>query len=299
MQTLEALARRIGTTEELRSVVRTMKTLSAVSIRQYETAAAAIAEYQRTIELGLQIVLGRHRQAERPPAEPDGPVTVLLFGSDHGLCGRFNDQTVDMAFERLRHDGLDPAACRWLVLGARAEGRLEAAGLAPLACYRLPGSVDGLTDTVATILVQLDALQREHAFGRALMFHNRSIDRTSPVPRLTRLLPLDERYLRALARRPWTSRCLPDFSMEVADLFSALLRQYLFSVVYRAGAESLAAEHATRLLAMQSAERNIAETLDEMNADYRRERQADITSELLDVVAGYRAASARAAEPTR
>jgi len=55
MQTLEALRKRIGTTGELRGIVRTMKSLSAVSINQYETAGAAIAEYRRTIELGLQI----------------------------------------------------------------------------------------------------------------------------------------------------------------------------------------------------------------------------------------------------
>ena len=66
MEMLEALTKKISTIENLKSVVRTMKSLSAVSIRQYETAEAAIAEYHRTIELGLQVVLRANPQITKP-----------------------------------------------------------------------------------------------------------------------------------------------------------------------------------------------------------------------------------------
>jgi len=291
MQTLETLHKRIRTAKDLRSIVRTMKSLSAVSIFQYETARAAIAQYQHTIELGLQIALRKRPPSNRSSVEAGTRAAILLFGSDHGLCGHFNDQIVSFALKSLRQECIEPSSCPWLVVGARAEARLAAHGATPSVCYFLPGSIEGLTDTVATLLVELDALQQEEAFDRAVMFYNQRHQRIVSVPQMRRLLPLDHLYLRALSRQPWDSRSLPTFTMDADRLFSALLQQYLFAMVYRAGAESMAAEHATRLSAMQTAERNIAEKLEEMNADYCRERQSAITAELLDIVSGYQAVS--------
>jgi F-type H+-transporting ATPase subunit gamma len=77
--------------------------------------------------------------------------------------------------------------------------------------------------------------------------------------------------------------------MNDADLFASLVRQHLFVAIFRAGVESIASEHATRLASMQAAERNIDEHLDEMNAEFRRKRQQTITEEMMDVVAGYEA----------
>lgn len=289
MQTLEALGKRIRTTEDLKAIVRTMKSLSAVSIHQYETAGAAIAEYHDAIELGLQIALRARPPGEYASTADAGRLAVLIFGSDHGLCGRFNTQVVDFALERLANEGVEPGSCLWMVVGSRAEARLEARAQTASVCYFLPGSVDGLTQTVAKVLVKLDTWQQEEAFERAVLFYNHREEGNFAVPRMTRLLPLDPRYLRALAHKPWASRTLPTYTMDAGRLFSALVQQYLFVTIYRAGAESMAAEHATRLSAMQAAERNIAGKLEEMSADYRHERQSAITAELLDIIAGYEA----------
>lgn len=289
MQTLDVLGRRIRTTESLGSIVRTMKSLSQVSIHQYEIAASTIAEYHRTIALGLQMVI-----RTQPPSEPREPMTakrvaVLLFGSDHGLCGRFNDQVVDFALQRLDAKGIAPESRLWLVVGARAEARLEARRQTASTCYFLPGSVSGLAETTGSILVKLDRWREEGAFDRAVVFHNCREDMGVPVPRERQVWPVDPDYLGSLARKPWESRCLPMYSMDSRALLSALIRQHLFVTIFRAGADSLSAEHAARLAAMQAAERNIVEKLQEMNADYRRERQNAITAELLDIVAGYEA----------
>jgi F-type H+-transporting ATPase subunit gamma len=77
--------------------------------------------------------------------------------------------------------------------------------------------------------------------------------------------------------------------MEPQRLFSSLLRQYIFVSIFRACAESLASEYASRLAAMQAAEKNLEERLDEVTGRYRWLRQNVITSELLDVVAGFEA----------
>jgi F-type H+-transporting ATPase subunit gamma len=80
--------------------------------------------------------------------------------------------------------------------------------------------------------------------------------------------------------------------MEGARLMSWLVQQRLFVVLYRALAEALASEHASRLAAMQAAERNIEDRRDDLQHLYRLRRQETITRELLDVVSGYEAVNA-------
>jgi F-type H+-transporting ATPase subunit gamma len=86
---------------------------------------------------------------------------------------------------------------------------------------------------------------------------------------------------------------LPLFSMDRDQLFSALIRQYLFVSLFRACAESLASENASRLAAMQGAERNIEERLEELQTQFHQQRQMTITEELLDIVAGFEALSGK------
>jgi F-type H+-transporting ATPase subunit gamma len=103
------------------------------------------------------------------------------------------------------------------------------------------------------------------------------------------LLPLDKEWFQGLAKRKCASRSIPTFTMDWNDLFSSLIRQYLFFSLYRALIESLASENASRLASMQKAEKNIEERLNELHIQYHHTRQDSITMELLDVVTGFEA----------
>jgi len=84
---------------------------------------------------------------------------------------------------------------------------------------------------------------------------------------------------------------VPIFRMDCNRLFSSLIREYLFVSLYRAFAESLASENASRLASMQNAEKNIEEQMQDLNVQFHRTRQMTITEELLDIVAGFEALS--------
>lgn len=283
MRTLEELQKQIETTEDLRSIVRTMKALAAVSIHQFEHAAASMAEYERTVKLGLQALL-RHPKAPRIQTYPGtGARGVVVFGSDHGLCGRFNDQIVALALDQL----CDADKCHLVAVGLRAAARLEALGQPVDTRLTLPGSVNGIQETVQAILLTVDRWRTEHGVSRVTLCHNRRTEEAFATPRKRVLLPLDVERLRQLAREPWPSRALPMFTMAPERLLSALVRQLLFGSLFQACTESLVSEHASRLAAMQAAEGNIADRLDEMHAEFRRRRQQSITEELLDVVTGF------------
>jgi F-type H+-transporting ATPase subunit gamma len=75
--------------------------------------------------------------------------------------------------------------------------------------------------------------------------------------------------------------------MDLQRSLSSLIREHLFVTIFRAGAESMASEHVTRLASMQAADRNIQQHLEEMTGTFRRRRQQDITEELIDITAGF------------
>ncbi|MBC7285335.1 F0F1 ATP synthase subunit gamma [Hoeflea sp.] len=289
METLESLSDALDTTRDIQAIVRTMKALSSVSIRQYEHAEAAMADYARTVELGLMAVLRQRGIAGLPLAGSDGGAgseALIVIGSDRGLCGGYNDKITRFARSRMEDGPLELG-----VIGARVAARFEADGV-PLAFgLTQPGSVEGLSRLVQGIIVQIDRWTRTRSVGQVLLVHNRREGRNTAKPRAHRLLPLPDSYLRKLAQADWPGRSLPLFRMDPDRLVSWLVQQRLFVVIYRALAEALASEHASRLAAMQAAERNIEERRDGLQQLYRQRRQETITRELLDVVSGFEAVS--------
>jgi hypothetical protein len=104
-----------------------------------------------------------------------------------------------------------------------------------------------------------------------------------------RLLPLDATWQQGLAKVPWPTKTLPEVTGGGTATLRALLREYLFISLFRACAESLASENASRLAAMGPADKNIDESLETLHGTCYRLRQAGIDEELFDVIAGFEA----------
>ena len=290
MQTIQGLKRKIDSTEDLQSVVKTMKSLAAVNIRQYEQATRALRDYYRTVELGLQVVLKEHSGARLTlKKEAEGRVGAVIFGSDQGMAGSLNEQIVDHALDTLQEAPGRKEGPVILAVGERVFGKLEEAGRSVSDTFHVPGSVSGIIPYVQEIVMRIETWRDEYGVDRIFLFHNRPTSRAGFRPTTVRLLPLDRKWLERLGDRTWDSRSLPDFTMDPEDLVSALVREYLFVSIFRAFAESLASENASRLASMQGAEKNIGARLAERNTQYNQQRQMSITEELLDIVAGFEA----------
>ncbi len=293
-----ALRRQIGSASDLKSVVRTMKASAASAIGQYERSVAAIADYARTVELGLGVCL-RSVDLNGPRLHPpsrhadDTAVHAIVFGSDQGLVGRFNEVVVDHAMAQL---GSSPAKVQVGAVGQRVQARLVDAGMPPVGSFPVPGSVELITRLVGQILQEALRSDRDpvdERQGRALiLFYNRH-DGSGYEPVSQRLLPLDDRWQRELACRSWPATPLPEVLGTGPQALRAFIREHLFVSLFRAGAESLASENASRLAAMQRADRNIGELLTDLGAKFHRTRQSGIDEELFDVIAGFDAMTPR------
>lgn len=266
-----------------------MKAVAASSIGQYETSVRALADYYRTVEQGLGACLRESGSTPLMPASESVPTRgAVVFGSDQGLVGRFNDVVADHAVTTLA--GLPTRPKVWAV-GERVHARLTDAGLSPVGVFTVPNSVKSITPLVGQLLVGAETRQGLDEATELHLFYNHPTSGAVYAPVSQRLLPLDESWRRELAGRAWPTKSLPEVIGSGATTLRALIREYLFVSLFRACAESLASENASRLAAMQRADKNIDDLLEDLSGTFNRLRQSRIDEELFDVISGFEALS--------
>jgi F-type H+-transporting ATPase subunit gamma len=287
--TAQSLAKKISGASDLQGVVRSMKALAASSISQYERAVASLDDYYRTLELALSACFRTTGLGPVLMGKSSGKTLIgaVIFGSDQGLVGGFNEVVVGFATKTLASTSGE-VKLLWPV-GDRARALLIDTGISVNDHLSVPNSVNAITSLVGKLLVDIGAAMDAGKVTEVYVFHNhpKSGDLYEPVCK--RLLPLDDAWRKKLLETPWPTKSLPEVIEGVAPALQAFLRGYLFVLLFQACAESLASENSSRLAAMQRAEKNIEGMLDDLTRTLHRVRQESIDEELFDVIAGFEA----------
>ena len=290
--TIESLRRQIHSAGDLQSVVRTMKALAASSIGQYENSVRALVDYNRAMELGLGVWLRANKATptllDHPRRHDGEKVGAIVFGSDQGLVGQFNDVVADFAIKTLAALPGEPQI--WTI-GERVHARLSDAGLKPIGLLAVPNAVKAITPLVAQIQLESESHRSTGEYSSMVVFHNRPLPGSIYEPVSQRLLPLDASWAQRLTDIQCPSKNLPEIVGSGSTTLRSLLREYLFITLFQACAESLTSENATRLASMQRADKNIDELLSNLQDGFHRLRQSSIDEELFDVVSGFEALS--------
>jgi len=289
-ETTEGLRRKLASAAELRSVVRTMKALAASSIGQYERSVLALADYYRTVAAGLgasfRAIPAGPSLSEATQVKAAPGITAIVFGTDQGLVGQFNDRVADFALKTLGSMVGKPKV--WAV-GERVHNRLAEAGLDVKGRFPVPTSVGAITGLVGELQIECEANRTEGDQTVEYVFHNRPVTGGLYEPVGVRLLPLDANWQKGLSRIPWATGMPPEILGDRTGVLRALIREYLFISLFQACAESLASENASRLAAMQRADKNIDDLLEALSHTFNSLRQSRIDEELFDVVSGFEA----------
>lgn len=284
--TLESLRHKINMAGELNAVVRTMKALSASSINQYESASLALEDYYRTVTLGLFTSLQKTREMIRTEVYSSGKTGAIIFGSGQGLVGQFNDAVSQFAANRL--DEIAGEKIIWSV-GSYLPGRLSDLGLAPYRTLEVPNTVEAITPLVGQLLREVEQALEKGALAEVYLIFNRPQTGAIYGPECLRFIPLDQRWLEKLTSLQWPTEKIPETIYSAELTLEALIREYFFVTLFRAAAQSLASENASRLAAMQRAEKNIKERLNDLTLSYHQLRQSSIDEEMFDVIFGSEA----------
>lgn len=283
MSDLREIRNSIESSENLQSVVGIMKAYASGNIIRFQNAARSSADYRKALDKAVYVVMRHYRQPEYVfPGKKSGTIHIVI-GSDHGLAGRFNERINSFAFGEIGHNPGDHV----FVVGQQVIYRMPS-GHEAAEVFQSAQTDEGITSVVQEILLAVEKYRRRGDFDRIMIYYNRPSEGIFFEERSEQLFPLNFEGIAAKTEK-WGTRALPVYLVDRQEIFTHLVRQYLFITLYRNLCYSLAAENASRLASMQAAEKNIEERLNELRFAYRQERQNSITEEINDVVSGFRA----------
>lgn len=294
MDTLERLRRRLHNAQQLYDITKTMKSMAAASIHQFEEAAASIGSYHDTVERGLQVALATITPGQSPTLPKCSGAAgqrcgAIVLGSEMGLCGRFNASVIAHARNHLEPLSAGSPDNYRLTVGARLRDLTNPDDAIHSAALPMAANPEAITQTVQAILLQINRWRQLDENLTIYLYHNRAQPTDGYVSQTLQVWPVDLQRFKALRDRPWPGRCRPVSLLPPEQMLAQLLRHYLFATLFRACAESLASEHDSRLRAMQRAQRQLDERLTRITHKLHTAQQDAISAELLELTSGFEA----------
>src|SRR3954470_15790602 len=287
---------RIGSVKNIRKITRAMEMVAAARLRRAEQRIEELRPYadairrmtRRAVEAAESIpglpILEEHDSIDR--------VGLLLVTGDRGLAGAFNSQIIRAGNRRRQELEPEGKKLAWYASGRRGVSSIEFRG------FSLAGGYTGFTDRPSyadarNIADDLIAAYVDGELDSVEMFYNGYISPMTQEVRHETLLPLqqadvlgDEEDGESEDEGPDQSRSLWIYEPDPEEILKRLAPDYVEISIYRALLESTASEHGARMTAMRNASENAAELIDDLTLEANRQRQADITQEIMEVVAG-------------
>jgi F-type H+-transporting ATPase subunit gamma len=299
MANLKDIRGRIASVKNIRKITRAMEMVAAARLRRAEQRIEAMRPYADAIR---RMTSRASQAAENIPNLPIlqekdevNTVGILLITGDRGLAGPFNSQILRAGNRRMRELRGEGKEVVWYAVGRRGVSSLQFRN------FDLDGSWTGFTDrpSFADARAVADGLASAYVDGkvdRVEVIYNGYVSAVNQEVRTETLLPLQQADVIAEdeddeengenGEENIHSRALWIYEPDPEEILARLVPDYVEISIYRAMLESTASEHGARMSAMRSASDNAAELIDDLTLAANRQRQAEITQEIMEVVAG-------------
>jgi F-type H+-transporting ATPase subunit gamma len=302
MANLKDIRGRISSVKNIRKITRAMEMISAARLRKAEQRIEALRPYADALR---RMTARASQAADNIPNLPIlqekenvERVGVLLITGDRGLAGPFNSQILRAGNARMRELRSDGEEVLWYAVGRRGVSSLEFRG------FDIGGSWTGFTDRPAfadarRVADGLVSAYVDDKVDRVEVFYNGYISPVNQEVRHETLLPLqqadviaddededDDKQDGDGEQEHIHDRALWIYEPDAEEILARLVPDYVEISIYRAMLESTASEHGARMSAMRNASDNAAELIDDLTLAANRQRQAEITQEIMEVVAG-------------
>jgi F-type H+-transporting ATPase subunit gamma len=312
MASSSSISERIDSVKNVKQITRAMEMVAAARLRKAEQRIEALRPYADAIRrMTRRAVEGAQTLPDIPLLEEHDSVDrvgLVLVTGDRGLAGSFNSQIIRAGERRMRELRDEGAEALWYVIGAKGASSLSFRG------YDVQETYSGFTDRPAyanarDVGQDIVSAYTDENIDRAEIFYNGYISPMSQVVRRETLLPLqqadflgddedengddgsddEDRGQESSDEGPDHSRALWIYEPEPGEILKQLAPDYVEISIYRAMLESTASEHGARMTAMRSASDNAEEMIEDLTMQANRERQAQITQEIMEVVSGAEA----------
>ena len=296
---------RISSVKNIEKITRAMQMVAAARLRRAEQRIEALRPYAEAIRRMTRQAAEAAENLPRLPVlqEHDSVdrVGLLLVTGDRGLAGAFNSQILRAGLRAGKEHEDEGRQVDWYASGRRGVSSLSFRG------NDLAGSYVGFTDrpgyaNAREIAEDLMAAYADGNLDRVEIFYNGYISPLTQEVRRETLLPLQQASIlddddeegeegddEGRGAHPRSQRALVEYEPGPEEILARLVPDYVEISVYRALLESTASEHGARMTAMRSASENAGELIESLTLEMNRARQAEITQEIMEVVAGAEA----------
>ncbi|MGH3024315.1 MAG: ATP synthase F1 subunit gamma [Gaiellaceae bacterium] len=290
MATVQDIKRRLRSVRNTRKITKAMELVAAAKLRRAEARIEALrpyAERMRELMIGTARATPSRGFPLLEARESISAVAILPLTGDRGLAGAFNAQVIRRALQLEREARGEGADVRWVVAGKKGRSTLR------FRRYAIEQAWVDFTDRpaysdAAAIAQTVAKLFTESEVDRVVMVYNHYVSPLTQTVSVEDVLPIPRTLLEEEEKSAYEIALEGDFiyEPEPEQILERLLPTYLETTVYRALLESAASEHGARMTAMRNASKNAGELIDSLTLDMNRARQAEITQEILEVVAG-------------
>jgi F-type H+-transporting ATPase subunit gamma len=291
LATIQDIKRRLRSVGNTRKITRALELVAAAKLRRAEARIEAMrpyAERMRELVIGTARATPSRQFPMLEEREDPKAVAIVPVTGDRGLAGPFNSQVIRRSLglaQEARGQGLE---VKWAVVGRKGQSTLR------FRRYEVGDAWTGFTDEPSHADAQAVAhrvaeLFVERDVDRVVMVYNPSVSPLTQTVEVEDLLPIPRSVLEDEEEKSAYEIALEGdfiYEPEPEEILQRLLPSYLETSVYRALLESAASKHGAQMTAMRSASKNAGELIDHLTLDMNRARQAEITQEILEVVAG-------------
>ncbi len=277
---------KIKSVESTRKITKAMEMIAAAKMRKSQDRMKAARPYAEKIARVATHLAYAHTEYKHPfvvPRENVKRVGLIIISSDKGLCGGLNTNAFRVAVTQMKQWEAAGVGIDVTAFGNKGLGFMQRLGANVASQLTGIGDTPHLDRLIGPIKVMLDAYLEGRIDGLYIVY-NRFINSMKQEPIMTKLLPLEqlEDAEEASLKTHWDYIYEPD-AKPVVD---GMLMRYIESLVYQAVAENIACEQSARMVAMKAASDNAKDVIGELKLIYNKTRQAAITKELSEIVAG-------------
>jgi len=293
MASLQDIRRRINSVKNTRKITKALELVAGARLRRAQTRIEQMRDYadrMQELMIGTARAASSFRNLALMQRREVSRVALLLVTGDRGLAGPFNGQVLRRAFELERQERAEGHEVVWTVIGRKGASTLR------FRRYDIAAQWAGFVDRpeysdAKAVAHQLADMYVNNDVDRVVLVYNRFESALVQRVTVTDLLPIPEHVLETGEDADMTDReraLRGDFiyEPEPEQILERLLPVYLETEIYRALLESAASFLAAQMSAMRSASKNAGELIDRLTLAMNRARQAQITQEILEIVAG-------------
>jgi F-type H+-transporting ATPase subunit gamma len=288
MASQQDIKRRIRSIRNTQKITKAMELVAASRLRRAQARIEALRPYadrMRSLTVEVAAASGTHDQPLLERRSEVKAVAVIALAGDRGLAGAFNASIVRRSLEIARDERQHSRDVRWLAVGRRANSSLRFRG------QQIDDSYVGITDRPEYTHAQAIAARAAELYtagevDRVVMVYNHFLSALSQRVDEVELLPVPQEAVEGTDDEPAQIEGAYLEEPDSKEILAALLPRYLEVTIFRALLESTASEYGARMTAMRNASDNASGLIDEYTLRMNRARQAEITQEILEVVAG-------------